>query len=78
MQFGNTLYHTIKRILNFNQDHGPFYLSKSNLAGTYIWLRLRMEDVPSVSFLIPIKTPTEHQIASFHLSLTMGYIDSAY
>ena len=36
-----------------------------------------MEDVPSVALLIPKKTPNNTQLLVFHLSLPMGYIESA-
>ena len=36
-----------------------------------------MEDVPSVAFLTPKKTPSNTQLVGFHLSLPMGYIESA-
>ena len=38
---------------------------------------MRMEDVPSFAFLIPKKTPSDTQLVGFHLSLPMGYVDSA-
>ena len=40
-------------------------------------LWVRMEDVPSVAFLIPKNTPSDTQLVGFHLSLPMGYVDSA-
>ena len=38
---------------------------------------MRMKDVPSVAFLIPKKSTSDTQLARFHISLPMGYIDSA-
>ena len=40
-----------------------------------IWVRLK--DVPSVVFLVPKSTPDEDQLVGFHLSITMGYVESA-
>ena len=37
---------------------------------------MRMDDVQSVTFLIPKKTPSYHQLVGFHLSLPMGYVDN--
>ena len=37
-------------------------------------LWLRMEDVPSVAFLIPKKNPSDTQLVGFHISLPMGYV----
>ena len=36
-----------------------------------------MEDVPSLEFLIPKKHLADTQLIGFHITLTMGYIDSA-
>ena len=40
-----------------------------------IWFRL--EDIPSVAFLLPKSTPDEEQLVGFHLSIPMGYVESA-
>ena len=40
-----------------------------------IWVRL--EDIPSVAFLVPKATPDEEQLVGFHLSIPMGYVESA-
>ena len=36
-----------------------------------------MEDVPSVTLLVSKKSPSNQQLVRFHLSLPMGYFDSA-
>ena len=38
---------------------------------------VRMYDVPPTTFLIPNKIPNNQQLVGFHLSLSMGYINSA-
>ena len=38
---------------------------------------VRMEDVPSVAFLIPKKKLIDTQMVGFNLSLPMGYVDNA-
>ena len=38
---------------------------------------MSMEYFPSVTFLIPKKTPSNTQLVVFHLSLPMRYINSA-
>ena len=40
-----------------------------------IWVRL--EDIPSVAFLVPKATAEEDQLVGFHLSIPMGYVESA-
>ena len=39
-------------------------------------LWVRMEDVPSVAFIIQKKNPSDLQLVEFHISLPMGYVDS--
>ena len=49
---------------------------QKNLANTYMWLWVRMEDILFSAFLIPKKTPSNPQLVGFYLSLPMEYIDS--
>ena len=55
---------------------GPVYLGKVDLADAYMRLWVRLEDTPSMTFLIPSKTPTNKQLFVFHLYLPMGYVDN--
>ena len=77
MCFRGALQHILGQVLTTDQRLGPFYLSNLDLANTYISLWGRMEDFPSVAFLIPNKNPSDLQLVGFHLSLPMGYVDSA-
>ena len=77
MRFGGALLSILKQVLTTDPRLGTVYLSKVDLADAYMWLWVRMGDVPSVAFLIPKKTPSNTQLVGFHLSLPMGYIDSA-
>ena len=38
---------------------------------------MKMEDVPSVAFLIPKKNPSDTYLVRFQLSLPMGYVADA-
>ena len=76
MLFGGALLHILKQVLTAEPRLGSVYLSKVDLADTYMRLWVRMEDVPSVAFLIPKNTPRDTQLVEFHLSLPMGYIYS--
>ena len=76
MNFGVTLHHIIRRVLMANPRLGPVYLEKVDLADAYMRLWVRLEDTPSVAFLLPRKRPTDEQLVGFHLSLHMGYVDS--
>ena len=77
MRFGGVLLRILKQLITTDPRLGPVYLSKLNLEDTYMRLWVRMEDFPSVAFLIPKKTPIDAHLVGFHLSLPMGYINSA-
>ena len=76
MRFRGALLHIPKQILAAESLLGPVYLIKLDLTDAYMRLWVQMEDVPSVAFLIPKKTPRDTQLMGFHLSHSMGYIDS--
>ena len=77
MCFGGALLLILKQVLTADPRLGTLYLSKVDLADTYMRLWARMEDVQSVAFLIPKKTPRDTHLVGFHLSIPMGYIDNA-
>ena len=53
IQFRVALIRILKKVHTADPHLGPVYLSKLNLAYAYMRLWVRMEDDPSVSFLIP-------------------------
>ena len=77
MRFWGALLRILKKVLNADPRLGPVYLSKVDLEDSYMRLWVRMEDILSVALLIPKKTPRDTKLMVFHLSLTMGYINSA-
>ena len=77
MRFGGELYRILKKVLMSDPRLGPVYLSKVGLDDAYMRLWARMEDTLSVTFLTPKKPPSNQQLVGFHLSLPMGYVDSA-
>ena len=77
MRFGGTLRRIIRRVLLANPRLGPVYLGKVDLANAYMRIWVRLEDTPSVGFPIPRKIPTDKNLVGFHVSLLMGYVDSA-
>ena len=76
MGFRGALQSIPKQVLTVNPRLGQVYLGKLDLENTYMSLWVRMEDVPSVAFLIPKKTPSNTHLLGFLLSIPMGYIDS--
>ena len=77
MRFGGALQRILKQVLIVDPRLGPVYLSKVDLADAYMRLWVRVEDVPSLAFLISNKTPINTQLVGFHASLPMRYINSA-
>ena len=73
MRFGSAPHLILQHVLASNPLPGRVYISKVDLADAYMRLCVRMEDVPSVAFLIPKKTTSDPQQVGFHLSLPMGY-----
>ena len=77
MRLGFTLRRIMRRVLMADPMLGPVYLGKVDLADSYMRIWVRLEDTPSVGFLILRKIPTDKQLVGFHLSLTMGYVGIA-
>ena len=77
MRFGKALYRVIDCILNAPSKLGPTFLNKVDLSDAYLHIWVRLEDIPSVAFLVPKATPDEDQLVGFHLSIPMGYVESA-
>ena len=74
MRFGGALQRILKQVLSSDPRLGLVYLRKVDLADAYMRLWVKMEDVPSVAFLIPKKNPSDTQLVEFHISLPMGYV----
>ena len=77
MRFGKALYRVIDCILTAPPKLGSTFLNKVDLADAYIRIWVRLEYIPSVAFLVPKATPDEEQLVRFHLSIPMGYVESA-
>ena len=77
MRFGKALYRVIDCILTAPPKIGPTFLNKVDLADAYMRIWVRLEDIPSVAFLVPKATPHEEQLVGFHLLIPMGYVESA-
>ena len=53
MRFGGALQSILKQLLTANLGLGLVYLSRVDTENAYMRLWVRMEDMPSVAFLIP-------------------------
>ena len=60
IRFGKSLYRVIDCILTVLLKLGPTLLNKVYLADAYMCIWLRLEDIPSVAFLVPKATPDDH------------------
>ena len=60
MRFRFALLRILKQVITADPRLGPVYLSEVDLEDTYMKLWVSMDDVPSVNFLIPKKTPATH------------------
>ena len=77
LRFVKALYRVIDCILNAPPELGPTFLNKVDLADAYMRIWVRLEDIPSVAFFVPKATPEESELVGFHLSIPMGYVESA-
>ena len=77
MRFGKSLYSVINCILAAPPKLGPTFFNKVYLADAYMRIWVRLEDIPSVAFLISKSTPEEDQLVGFHLSIPMRSVESA-
>ena len=57
MRFVKDLYRVIDCILAAPPKLGPTFLKKVDLADAYMRIWVRLEDIPSVAFLMPKSTP---------------------
>ena len=69
--------HVIKFILAVEPRLDPVYPINVELAYTYMWLWVHVEDTPVTDFFIPSKNKGDEQFVSFHLSPPIGFCDSA-
>eukprot|EP00957_Ditylum_brightwellii_P002143 164882-Ditylum_brightwellii.AAC.1 len=57
--------------------YGPVFMSKVDLADAYMQVWIRLEDVPQLAFIVPRHKGDPEPLVGFHLSVPMGYIESA-
>ena len=77
MYFSGTIQHILHCILTENPTLGSVYLRKVYLEDVCIYLWFHLEDLPSVELLLPKWNTYGLQLVGLHISLPMGFINSA-
>lgn len=77
MQLGRTLPRILQRIDEANPELGPVFMAKTDLSDAYMRVWLNIVDVPKLAFAIPPIPSDPEPLIGFHLSLPMGYLESA-
>ena len=77
MQLGRALARILRRIVTANPAYGPVFMNKTDLADAYMRVWVKIDDVPKLAFAIPPAPGDQEHLIGFHLSLPMGYIESA-
>ena len=77
IQFGHALPRLIRRIVDAPPHIGLVFLSKTNLSDAYMQVWVQATDVPKIAFSIPPLVSDKEPLIGFHLSLPLGYVESA-
>ena len=77
MQLGRTLPRILQRIAESNPELRPVFMSKTDLSDAYMQVWLDIVDAPKLVFAIPPIPSDSKPLIGFHLSLPMGYLESA-
>jgi hypothetical protein len=77
MQFGGALHRLLHAIVNADPSHGPVHMAKVDLSDAYMRVRLLIADLPRLAFVVPPHSSSPEPMIGSHLSLPMGYIESA-
>ena len=77
MQLGRALPCILCHIANADPRLGPVYMAKTDLSDAYMRVWIKLKDVPKLAFAIPPIPTNPEPLIGFHLSLPMGYIESA-
>lgn len=64
-------------ILDAPAKLGPVHLAKVDLSDAYMRIWVRPEDLPRLDFVVPPHEGDAKPLTGFHLSLPIGYINSA-
>ena len=76
IHFGTTFQHLLKQILVADTALGPVFMSKVDLSDAYMRVWVRLEDVPTLTFVVLWHPCDTEPLIGMHLSLPMGYVES--
>ena len=77
IQFGGAFRRLIHNIVTADPAFGPVFLSKIDMSDAYMRVWVRPEDVLKLAFVVPPHADDTETLIGFHLSLPMGYVESA-
>ena len=77
IQFGTAFKCLLGQILSTDPLYGPFFLSKVVLSNAYMRVWVHLEELPRFAFIASLHPLDSDPLIGFHLSLTMGFMDSA-
>eukprot|EP00957_Ditylum_brightwellii_P118612 9046788-Ditylum_brightwellii.AAC.1 len=69
--------HLLFVLATMDPDHGPVFTSKTDLLDAYMRVWLQLEDAPYLASVVPAHPSNTNPVVAFHLSVPMGWIDSA-
>ena len=78
IQFGTAFKFLLGQILSTDPLYGPFFLSKVVLSNAYMRVWVHLEELPRFAFIASLHPLDSDPLIGFHLSLTMGFMDSAH
>jgi hypothetical protein len=71
------LHRLLHAIVETGPGHGPMCRAKVNLLDAYMLIRLHLDDLPKPAFFVPPHPSNPEPIIDLHLSLPMGFVESA-
>ena len=77
LQLGHAFHRIVRTIVTADPTLGPVFISKTDLADAYMRVWVDIVDIPKLAFAIPPLPGDPDQLIGFHLSLPMGYVESA-
>jgi hypothetical protein len=77
MQFGGALHRLLHAIVDADPGHGPVHMAKIDLSDAYMRIWLSIANLPKLAFVVPPHASDPEPLIGFHLSLPMGFVESA-